>query len=112
MSRGKHQKGYDSRAISKPVGWGLSLFFALLLLTACTWYGEVEHISSVRNGTPFNDREETSADVIWTGIRAERDGWYVDGAIGKDVSSELQGRDPYARFIVGKEFKTWGNDSD
>ena len=81
----------------------------VLLLPACTWYGEYEHISSIPNGTPFNDREETSADVIWSGIRAEKDGWYVDGAVGIEVNGDLVGRNPYGRFKVGKDIKTWGD---
>lgn len=85
-----------------------TLIFALIAMTGCTWYGEYEHISSIPNGTPFNDREETSADVIWTGIRAKKNGWYVDAAVGTETSNDLEGRDPFGRFIVGKELKTWG----
>ena len=86
----------------------VTLIFALIAMTGCTWYGEYEHISSIPNGTPFNDREETSSDVIWTGIRAKRNGWYVDAAVGAETSNDLEGRDPFGRFIVGKELKTWG----
>jgi hypothetical protein len=46
-------------------------------------------------------------DVLWTGIKAEQDGWYVDSAIGWDVSSEYRGRNPYGRFKIGKEIKKW-----
>jgi len=86
-----------------------SIYFlgAIVLLQGCTWYGEFEHVSSIPNGSPFNNREETSVDVLWTGIKVEKDGWYVDSAIGWDTSSEYQGRNPYGRFKVGKEIKKW-----
>ena len=58
--------------------------------TTGSWYAEVEHISSIPNGNPFNDRQETSVDVLWTGVKFE-------------------GRDPYGKFKVGKEIKTWGD---
>lgn len=90
----------------------LTLVSTLLFLSACTWYGEYEHISSIPNGTPFNEREETSADILWTGIRAKKEGWYIDAAVGAETSNNLEGRLPYGRFIVGKEIKTWGDDSD
>tara|TARA_R110002020_G_scaffold65744_1_gene173369 strand:+ start:14039 stop:14317 length:279 start_codon:yes stop_codon:yes gene_type:complete len=84
---------------------GLSL---VLLAQGCTWYGEFEHVSSIPNGNPFNDRKETSVDAIWTGIKVEKNGWYVDSAVGWDTSGEYEGRNPYGRFKVGKEIKKWG----
>ena len=84
---------------------GLSL---VLLAQGCTWYGEFEHVSSIPNGNPFNDRKETSVDAIWTGIKVEKNGWYVDSAVGWDTSGEYEGRNPYGRFKVGKELKKWG----
>lgn len=86
----------------------LGLILVLLFQSGCTWYGEFEHISSIPNGNPFNDRQETSADVLWTGIKAEKNGWYVDSAVGWDTSGEYEGRNPYGRFKVGKELKKWG----
>lgn len=83
------------------------IFFALLLVPGCTWYGEFEHISSIPNGTPFNSRAETSTDVIWTGVKVQKDSWYVDTAVGYETSSEFEGRNPYGRIKLGKEFKTW-----
>ena len=79
-----------------------------LLLPGCTWYGEIEHVSSLPNGTPFNNRKETSVDALWTGIRIEKNGWYVDGAVGVDTSNEYEGRNPYGRAKLGKNIKTWG----
>jgi len=84
---------------------GLSL---VLLAQGCTWYGEFEHVSSIPNGNPFNDRQETSVDAVWTGIKVEKNGWYVDSAVGWDTSGEYEGRNPYGRFKVGKEIKKWG----
>ena len=84
---------------------GLSLVF---LAQGCTWYGEFEHVSSIPNGNPFNDRQETSVDAVWTGIKVEKNGWYVDSAVGWDTSGEYEGRNPYGRFKVGKEIKKWG----
>lgn len=83
---------------------------AAILLPGCTWYGEFEHVSSIPNGNPFNDRKETSVDALWTGIRVEKDGWYADGAVGVDVSSEYEGRNPFGRIKLGKNIKTWGNE--
>ena len=80
---------------------------ASLLLQGCTWYGEVEHISSIPNGTPFNTLEETSTDIVWTGMRVEKDSWYIDGAVGYETSSEFEGRNPYGRIKIGKDIKTW-----
>lgn len=78
--------------------------------TTGSLYGEVEHISSIPNGNPFNDRKETSADVLWTGIKLTYpSGWYIDGAVGIDTSGEFEGRNPYGKFKVGKEIKTWGD---
>ena len=72
-------------------------------------YAEVEHLSSIPNGNPFNNREETSVDAVWTGLRSEKNGWYVDAAIGIDTSGDFDGRNPYGKFKVGKEIKTWSN---
>lgn len=87
----------------------LVVLSALFLFQGCTWYGEFEHVSSIPNGNPFNDRQETSVDAVWTGVRAEKNGWYVDSAVGWDTSSEYEGRNPYGRFKVGKEIKKWGS---
>jgi hypothetical protein len=85
----------------------VKLIFILALLQGCTWYGEFEHISSIPNGTPFNDLNETSTDIVWTGLRVQQDTWYVDGALGYETSSEFEGRNPYGRIKIGKELKTW-----
>lgn len=87
----------------------LTLVSTLIFLPACTWYGEFEHVSSIPNGSPFNNREETSVDALWTGIRVEKNGWYADGAVGVDTSSEYEGRNPYGRFKLGKDIKKWGD---
>lgn len=81
----------------------------MLLSQSCTWYGEFEHISSIPNGTPFNKRGETSVDAVWTGVKAEKNDWYIDSAIGWDTSGEYEGRNPYGRFKIGKNIKKWGN---
>ena len=49
----------------------VKLLPVLILLQGCTWYGEFEHISSIPNGTPFNDLNETSTDIVWTGLRVQ-----------------------------------------
>jgi hypothetical protein len=79
----------------------------LVLLSGCSCYGEFEHISSIPDGNPFNDRPETSTDLIWTGIRIEGNSWYVDGAIGYETSSEFEGNNPHGRIVIGKEIKKW-----
>ena len=83
----------------------------VLLSQGCTWYAEFEHVSSIPNGNPFNDRQETSVDAVWTGITVEKNGWYVDSAVGWDTSGDYEGRNPYGRFKVGKELKKWGEQS-
>ena len=83
------------------------LLTVLILLQGCTWYGEFEHISSIPNGTPFNNLNETSTDIVCTGLKIEQNTWYVDGALGYETSSEFEGRNPYGRIKVGKELKTW-----
>ena len=83
------------------------IILILLLLQGCTWYGEFEHISSIPNGTPFNNLDETSTDIVWTGLKIEKNTWYVDGALGYETSSEFEGRNPYGRIKIGKEIKTW-----
>ena len=85
----------------------IKLISILLLLQGCTLYGELEHISSIPNGTPFNNLNETSTDIIWTGLKIEKNTWYVDGAVGYETSSEFEGRNPYGRIKIGKEIKTW-----
>ena len=79
----------------------------LVLLQGCTWYGEFEHLSSIPNGTPFNNLSETSTDIVWTGLKIEKNTWYVDCALGYETSSEFEGRNPYGRIKIGKELKTW-----
>tara|TARA_R110002050_G_scaffold167938_1_gene298993 strand:+ start:1053 stop:1328 length:276 start_codon:yes stop_codon:yes gene_type:complete len=86
----------------------LIILATVLLSQGCTWYGEFEHVSSIPNGNPFNNRQETSVDAVWTGIKAEKNGWYIDSAIGWDTSGEYEGRNPYGRFKAGKELKKWG----
>ena len=83
------------------------LLTVVILLQGCTWYGEFEHISSIPNGTPFNNLNETSTDIVWTGLKIEQNTWYVDGALGYETSSEFEGRNPYGRIKIGKELKTW-----
>ncbi len=83
------------------------ILILFMFIQGCTWYAEFEHISSIPNGNPFNDREETSVDAVWTGLRTEKNGWYVDAAVGVDISGDFEGRNPYGKFKVGKEIKTW-----
>jgi len=86
------------------------LILAAFLTSGCTWYGEIEHVSSLPNGTPFNNRDETSVDALWTGIRIEKNGWYIDGAVGVDTSNEYEGRNPYGRAKFGKNLIKWGGE--
>ena len=87
----------------------LIVILSLLYIPGCTWYAEIEHVSSIPNGNPFNNREETSVDAIWTGLKSEKNGWYVDAAIGIDTSGDFEGRNPYGKVKIGKELKTWSN---
>jgi len=68
---------------------------------------EYEHISSVTQGQPFNDNRETSADVLYTGYRFKNDeGLYLDIGLGVEtVTDDLEGKDPYAKIKIGKEWK-------
>jgi len=78
----------------------------ILLMSGCSnlsAFFEYEHISSLPNGRPFNSKSETSTDIFFGGLRYRQNGWIVDGGLGQELSSDLVGDNPFARFRVGKE---------
>ena len=134
----------DDGLIFKIVG---CLFCLLLLILgfasadarAQQWSAAVgiEHISSVRDGRPFNSRPETSVDMVYGGLRYRYGDWKVEGMLSYTlgslrtidscnitqvysnnvpvqrleecypVSREFSGREPRAIFRIEREFKLW-----
>jgi len=76
-----------------------------LLLSSCSSYNpylEYEHISSIPNGTPFNNRIEHQVDQLYVGVQLKAERCYLDLAIGSNFdSSDLDGRDPFGRTRAG-----------
>ena len=76
-----------------------------LLLSGCSTYNpylEYEHISSIPNGTPFNNRTEDQVDQIYVGVQLKKERCYLDLAVGSNLSgSDIQGRDPFGRTRAG-----------
>ena len=94
----------------------LGLLFLLFAVSAhaedkkrCSTVDEVtyEHISAVRDGIPFNTRPETQSDMVFLRLFDCRSGrFFARGALGVNVgSSELEGRDPFGRFVIGIKLK-------
>ena len=68
----------------------------------------LEHISSIREGRPFNRRDETAADMIQIGIRYKQTGWKFDALIGAEVNSSFDGNNPIFILRIEKEQKLFG----
>ncbi|MDA9842989.1 hypothetical protein N9C44_00805 [bacterium] len=65
----------------------------------------MEHISSIQDGKPFNNRIETNADILWMGIRYKHNAWHIDVAIASEVNSMFAGSNPHAMFRIEREAK-------
>ena len=63
----------------------------------------LEHISSIPDGRPFNNRHETAADMIQIGIRYKQTGWKFDALIGAEVNSSFRGDNPIFILRIEKE---------
>ena len=69
------------------------LLLGLLLISSPTLADQwsavlgVEHISSVFDGKPFNDRPELSTDFLYGGIRWKDDDWRVDIMLSTNLNS-------------------------
>ena len=63
----------------------------------------LEHISSIPDGKPFNNRHETAADMIQIGIRYKQKGWKFDALIGAEVNSSFRGDNPIFILRIEKE---------
>lgn len=78
---------------------------AAVLLSGCTSYNpyvEWEHISSIPDGTPFNNIDADQLDQILVGVHLKKERCYLDLAVGANLStSEIQGRNPYGRTRAG-----------
>lgn len=66
---------------------------------------EYEHISSVTYGKPFNSKPETSTDLLFTGVRYKDKGLVIEMGFGNELTSDLEGSNPYAKFSISKEVK-------
>ena len=68
----------------------------------------LEHISSIPDGRPFNNRHETAADMIQIGIRYKQKGWKFDALIGAEVNNSFRGDNPIFILRIEKEQKLFG----
>ena len=65
----------------------------LLLISSPTMAGQwsavlgVEHISSVFDGKPFNDKPELQTDFVYGGLRWKDDDWRVDIMISNSLNN-------------------------
>ena len=78
-------------------------------LTGCvntSKFIELEHISSLKDGKPFNDNKETSTDLLMGGYRYKSNGWTTSIAIGVETSNDLEGTNPRAKITIGKEWES------
>ena len=76
----------------------------LVFFTGCSTFVQYEHISSPTTGKPFNSNPEVSTDIIWVGKRIKNNGYTIDIAIGEELSNDLEGEEPFAKFVIEKEF--------
>ena len=105
----------DKRRMELSLYLFLALLFLLFAVSAhaedkkCRTLDEItyEHISAVRDGVPFNSRKETQSDMVFLRLFDCRAGrFFARGALGVNVgSSELEGRDPFGKFVVGIKLK-------
>ena len=80
-------------------------FFLFIGCANSYYFVELEHISSLQEGKPFNDNPETSADILFTGYRYRNiNGIYIDVGVGYETSNDLEGTNPYGKIKVGKEW--------
>ena len=83
-----------------------------ILLSCCLlgcansyYFVELEHISSIQEGNPFNDNPETSTDILFAGYRYRNiNGIYIDVGAGYETSNDLEGTNPYGKIKIGKEW--------
>jgi len=81
-----------------------------LALTGCgmTPFVEVEHISHLSAGAPFNDKTEDALDHAKLGVRLRKGNFYTEAAIGYRLrDGGFYGPDDTFSFKTGYE---WGND--
>jgi len=86
----------------------ISFLLGFFILSGCSslyTFVEYEHISSVTYGKPFNSKAETSTDILFTGVRYKDNGVTVDIGFGNELSSDLEGDNPYAKVSISKEIK-------
>ena len=67
----------------------------------------VEHLSSPTHGVPFNNKDETSVDFAYLGLRYNIKSWNfeVDVAHAINDKDDLKGQNPRAIFRIEREFK-------
>jgi len=67
----------------------------------------VEHLSSPTHGVPFNNKEETSVDMAYLGLRYSVKSWNFEVDVAHafdDDHKELHGQNPRTIFRVEREF--------
>ena len=67
----------------------------------------VEHLSSPTHGVPFNNKEETSVDMAYLGLRYSVKSWNFEVDVAHafdDNNKELHGQNPRTIFRVEREF--------
>jgi hypothetical protein len=68
----------------------------------------VEHLSSPTHGVPFNNKEETSVDMAYLGLRYSVKSWNFEVDVAHafdDDHKELHGQNPRTIFRVEREFQ-------
>lgn len=68
----------------------------------------IEHLSSPTNGEPFNNKQETSIDMPYVGIKYHKASW--DMSFQFDVGhviqdTEIHGHNPRFEFRIEKQFR-------
>jgi hypothetical protein len=66
----------------------------------------VEHLSSPTHGFPVNNKQESSVDMAYLGLRYSVKSWNLEVDIGHafDDKQDLHGQNPRAIFRIEREF--------
>ena len=86
---------------------GLLLLASPSLADELTAVVGVQHLSSPTHGVPFNNKEETSVDMAYVGLRYSVKSWNFEVDVAHafdDDHKELHGQNPRAIFRVEREF--------
>ncbi len=81
------------------------IIVAVILVSGCANthpYIEYEHYSKGFNDDLFVDSDHSSAAVA--GARYRKKGYYFDFGLGSRLSGAIDGKDPFTRTRIGKEW--------